>query len=74
MYGTQFLHQAVENVSKRPGDLFEFTCHYMFNQMSAKQGIEKHGKVTINALLPEFAQLEGLDTFMGMHAKDLSKT
>lgn len=47
VYGTQFLQQAVENMSKRPGDLNEYTCHYMFNQMTAKKGISKHGEVAI---------------------------
>jgi hypothetical protein len=42
-------------------------------QMSAKQGIRKHGKPAIEALYQEFLQLHNRTVFQGQHAHQLTK-
>ena len=72
VYDTQFLQHALNKVEDNPSDLFEYVTHFMFNQMSAKKGIAKHGDVAIAALLSEFTQLEDKDAYEGVHVADLT--
>ena len=60
----QFFQKSVNGMIKDPQklhyhlcDLYEVVVYYCFNQMSAKQGIAKHGEQAIMALFKEFAQL-----------------
>jgi hypothetical protein len=73
-YGMQFLQSAVEKADTNPGDLFEYVTHFMFNQMSAKKGIAKHGDKAIAAQLTEFSQLEDKEVYEGIHVNDLTPT
>jgi hypothetical protein len=72
VYGTQFLQQAIEKVDEEPRDLHEYVCNYMFTQMTADAGIKKHGQLAVEALMVEFAQLDGLKVFKGLHPGDLT--
>ena len=54
-------------------DLYEHIVHYCFNQMSAKDGIAKHGQDAIMALFKEFSQLHDKNVFKAIKASDLSK-
>lgn len=84
-YGTQFLQneaqqndsqlsdamEELNNTGSREG-LWQYVTGYMFNQMSAKAGIRKHGQVAIDALYAEFLQLHEKGVFKGQHTKDLT--
>ena len=41
--------------------------------MSAKKGIAKHGDIDLEAVLIEFLQPRGMDAFVPMRRKDLTK-
>ena len=56
---------------EKPGNFYEYVCHLMFNQMPAKKGIEKHGQVTVDAMLKEFSQLDDMSVFEGIDASTL---
>ena len=52
--------------------LEKFCTGFMFNQLSAKKGIEKYGREAELKLLAEFKQLMEYKTFHGRHAEDLT--
>jgi hypothetical protein len=72
VYGMQFLQQAVEKIDDSPRDAYEYVCDFVFTQMTADAGIKKHGILAIEALMAEFAQLDGLKVFKGLHASELT--
>jgi hypothetical protein len=49
-----------------------FAMDYIMTQMSAKAGIQKHGKAAEAALMSEFAQLEALDVYESIDATSLN--
>eukprot|EP00957_Ditylum_brightwellii_P065118 4939305-Ditylum_brightwellii.AAC.1 len=73
-YDRQFLQHATEQIESNTSNVFEYLCHYLFNQMSANQGIKKHGQVAVDALLKEFAQLDDLTVLRGIHTSLLTPT
>ena len=54
-------------------DLYERVVDYSFNQMSAKDGIQKHGQEAVMALFKKFAQLHDKRVFKAIRASDLSR-
>ena len=46
---------------------------FIFNQMSAKAGIKKHGRRAVEVLYNEFLQLNNKDVFEALNASSLSK-
>jgi hypothetical protein len=75
VYGMQFLQQAVEKIKieESPRDAYNFICDFMFTQMTADAGIRKHGDLAVDALMAEFAQLDDLNVFQGLHASTLTR-
>ena len=76
----QFFQRSCSNITEDPQhihdhmcDLYEHVVHYCFNQMSAKDGIAKHGQDAIMALFKEFSQLHNKKVFKAIKASDLSK-
>ena len=66
----QFMQQAVKDV-KETGDtalLCKYVTGLIFNQMSAKAGLKKHGERAWQALLKELRKLKDLDVFNAVHA------
>ena len=53
-------------------DLYEKVVDFCFNQMSAKEGIAKHGEEAVAALFREFAQLHDKRVFKAIRASDLT--
>ena len=53
--------------------LVEHIVHYCFNQMSAKDGIAKHGEEAIVALFKEFSQLHNKKVFKAIKASELTR-
>ena len=51
----------------------EYISHFIMTQMTAKAGIEKCGKVAVDALYQEFLQLHDLTAFAGQDASKLTK-
>lgn len=71
----QFMQQAVKDV-KEKGDatlLYKYVTGLIFNQMSAKAGLKKHGERAWQALLKELHQLKDLDVFKVVHASTLTE-
>ena len=62
-----------QNTHDHMCDLYEHIVHYCFNQMSAKDGIAKHGEETIMALCKEFSQLHNKKVFKAIKASDLTR-
>ena len=54
-------------------DTLKHMVGIIMNQMSAKKGIRKHGKVAIEAIFKEYAQLDDLDVFRSIAASSLTK-
>ena len=52
--------------------LEQYTTGFIFNQLSAKKGIEKYGREAEMTLINEFKQLLEYETFHGCKASDLS--
>lgn len=69
------LREAVQEMfaSGSKGEVLNCITGFIFNQMTAKAGIKKHGKVAIDALYQEFLQLHDLDVFEGLHPDKLTK-
>jgi hypothetical protein len=65
VYGQQFLQHAIETIEKSPKKAYEYICEFMFSQMTADAGIKKHAQLAIDALMAEFAQLDGLNVSKG---------
>jgi hypothetical protein len=75
----QFFQQSVSGMVEDPQrmhdhlcDLYEHIVEFSFNQMSAKDGIAKHGEAAVMALFKEFAQLHDKRVFKAIRASDLS--
>ena len=66
-YGSQFLlHHAKDETE-------ELLTGFIFSQMSARAGIQKHGQPAIDALYIEFEQLHNKGVFMGKHQDELTR-
>jgi len=69
------VQQAIKEI-KEEGDT-KLLCQYItglvFNQMSAKAGLKKHGERAWKALLKELRQLKDLDVFKAVHASSLTE-
>ena len=52
-YDIRFLRRALSKIDDTKNDVFEYCCHFLFNQMTADAGIRKHGQVAIDALYKE---------------------
>ena len=71
----QFLQMAAEEVTADNSNTInmqKYITGFIFNQMSAKEGIRKHGQKAIDALFQEFCQLHDKSVFEGIHASDLT--
>lgn len=70
----QFVQEAIKEI-KNKGET-KLLCQYVnglvFNQMSAKAGLKKHGERAWKALLVELKQLKDLDVFKAVHASTLT--
>jgi hypothetical protein len=76
----QFFQKSVSGMIEDPQhfhdhlcDLYEHVVDYTFNQMTAREGIEKHGEDAVLALFKEFAQLHDKKVFKAVRASDLSR-
>jgi len=54
----QLLQFASNNMETCPGDMFLYIFGFMMTQMTASQGIRKHGQKAMDALFSEFCQLD----------------
>jgi hypothetical protein len=54
-------------------NVVKYISGFILNQMSAKAGIRKHGKVAVEALYQAFLQLHDLTVFKGQKATELSR-
>lgn len=75
----QFLQSSVREMANDPQKLHDALCDVYerfvdvcFNQMSAKEGIKKHGEKAIMALFSEFAQLHDKKVMRAIRAADLT--
>jgi len=71
----QFMQQAIKDV-KEKGDttlLCKYVTDLVFNQMSAKAGLKKHGERAWKAPLEEVRQLNDLNVFKAVHASTLTE-
>jgi hypothetical protein len=71
----QFLQMAAEELKQdnsNTKNMQKYITGFIFNQMSAKVGIKKHGQKAIDALFKEFCQLHDKSVFEGIHASDLT--
>ena len=62
-----------QNTHDHMCDLYEHIVHYCFNQISAKEGIVKHGEEAIMALFMEFSQLHNKKVLKAIKASDLTR-
>jgi len=69
----QLLQLASNNMETCPGDMFSYIFGFMMNQMTASQGIRKHGQKAVDALFSEFCQLDDKAVFDLMDASTLMK-
>jgi len=69
----QLLQLASNNLETCPGDMFSYIFGFMMMQMTASQGICKHGQKVVDALFSEFCQLDDKTVFDPMDAALLSK-
>ena len=69
------LREAVENRSDSSSHpaIVKGVVGILLNQMSAKVGIKKHGKVAIEAIFDEFLQFHDLDVFKPRSSSSLTK-
>jgi len=70
----QFVQEAIKEI-KNEGEtklLCQYVTGLVFNQMSAKAGLKKHGERAWKALLEELKQLKDLDVFKAVHASTLT--
>ncbi|KAL7563159.1 hypothetical protein ACA910_014438 [Epithemia clementina (nom. ined.)] len=56
-----------------PQAFHHLVCGYVMNQMTAKQGIRKHGQVAVEALFKESAQLDNKGIFAPIDSSKLTK-
>ena len=71
----QFAQEAIKEI-KTKGEtklLCQYVTGLVFNQMSAKAGLKKHGGRAWKALLKELKQLKDLDVFKAVHASSLTE-
>ena len=71
----QFVQEAIKEI-KDKGEtklLCQYVTGLVFNQMSAKAGLKKHGERAWKALLKELKQLKDLDVFKAVHASSLTE-
>ena len=71
----QFMQQAIKDV-KEKGDttlLCKCVTGLVFNWMSAKAGLKKHGERAWKALLKELCQLKDLNVLKAAHASALTE-
>ena len=71
----QFVQEAIKEI-KDKGEtklLCQYVTGLVFNQMSAKAGLKKHGERAWKALLKELRQLKDLDVFKAVHASSLTE-
>ncbi len=71
----QFVQEAIKEI-KNKGEtklLCQYVTGLVFNQMSAKAGLRKHGERAWKALLAELRQLKDLDVFKAVHASSLTE-
>jgi len=71
----QFVQEAIKEI-KHKGEtklLCQYVTGLVFNQMSAKAGLKKHGERAWKALLKELRQLKDLDVFKAVHASSLTE-
>ena len=75
----QFFQSSINHMIEDPQELHSHLCdlyevvHFCFNQMSAKEGIKKHGEAAVMALFSEFAQLHDKRVFKAIRASELTK-
>ncbi len=66
------LQFASNNMETCPGDMFSYIFGFMMTQMTASQGIRKHGQKAVDALFSEFCQLDDRTVFDPIDATTLS--
>jgi hypothetical protein len=54
-------------------NVFKYVSGFIMAHMTARAGIKKHHKVSIDALFEEFLQLHDLGIFIGQHIEKLTK-
>ncbi len=69
----QLLQFTPNNMETCLGDMFSYIFGFMMNQMTASQGIRKHGQKAIDTLFSEFCQLNNKEVFDPMDASLLTK-
>jgi len=69
----QLLQLALNNLETCPGNMFSYIFGFMMMQMTASQGIRKHGQKAVDALFSEFYQLDDKTVFDPINATLLSK-
>ena len=65
------MHSDSEHFDKHVQTLYGRIVEYVFNQMTAKAGIRKHGEKAVMALFEEFAQLHDKSVFRAIKASGL---
>jgi len=69
----QLLQLASNNLETFPGNMFSFIFSFMMMQMTASQGIFKHGQRAVDVLFSKFCELDDRNVFDTMDTKLLSK-
>ena len=76
----QLFQNSLSNMTNDPQNTHDHICdlyghivNYCFNQMSAKNGIAKHGEEAIMALFMEFSQLHNKKVLKAIKASDLTR-
>lgn len=73
-YGAQhFLKMSDGGMARTESDIEKFVFGYIMTQMSARKGIQKHGRRTKEALMKELAQLRDKSVFEAIDAASLIK-
>jgi len=68
----QLLQFVSNNMETCPGDMFSYIFGFMMTQMTASQGIWKHGQRAVDALFSEFCQLDDKTVFDPIDASMLT--
>jgi len=69
----QLLQMASNNMETYPGDMFFYIFGFMMTQMTASQGIRKHGQKAVDECFSsKFCQLDDRTVLDPMDAKSLT--
>ncbi len=65
--------EVLENVEGDKDEVFHTLSNFIFTQMTVDAGIQQYGDAAVQALVKEFAQLDGMEAFTGINPKDISE-